>query len=666
MGDRYITPILMGLVVATGPHVTRLPLWVIVWCLLLWGYAWLGQARRVPRPGRVLKVFLALAGIWAAMATFGHISGRDVGVAMLAVLLGLKPLEISTHRDRMVTLFLSYFLVLSNMFYSQTLLMSLYLVAAVWVITTILIHLNQRDLPAASAVRLAGRLMLQAAPLMLVMFILFPRLPGSIFRLPDPTVSLIGFGDTLEPGDLVRLVRGRQVAFRAEFEGAAPPAENRYWRGLVLWAFDGAKWTRGFEFPDRSRPIAADRMITYTLTLEPHNQNRLFALDLPVRIPEEARLKVDHTLVLRDKLNKRQRYRLTSATRFNNGPVRAGEKRLGLRLPAGGNERARALAKSWAEKAAGPEDIVRAALGFFRAEPFYYSLEAPALGADRIDDFLYKTRRGYCEHYASSFTFLMRAAGVPARVVVGYLGGEVNPLGDYMIVKQSDAHAWAEVALPGRGWVRVDPTAAVAPERVERGMEAALSPEELRYFFSADRLGNFYAYWVGVRYRWDRVNFLWNKWVLDYTYQRQKNMLDRLGIRTGSYMGTVKVLVMALGAAGLLSLTVILWLTRDRWVVRRDGVRRAYDRISNRLERSGLGRRPNQGPRDYEDMVSRARPDLQKDMEELMGLYIRIRYGRESGPGDVRRFRSAARRFHPGRRPKQDDVDSLKDSRATA
>ena len=652
MDDRRMTPILIGLLVAVGPHVTRLPVWVIVWCLLLWGYAWLGDVRRMPRPGKLLKGFLALAGIWAAMATFGHISGRDVGVAMLAVLLGLKPLEISTLRDRMVTLFLAYFLVLSNMFYSQTLAMSLYLVAAVWIITSILIHLNQATMPVASAARLAGRMMLQAVPLMLVMFFLFPRLPGSIFRLPDPTETLVGFSDTLAPGDLIRLVRGRQVAFRAEFEGPVPSPESRYWRGLVLWVFDGAKWSKGYDFPDRSRPLSGDRMVTYTLTLEPHNQDWLFALDLPVEFPSEARLKMDHTLILREKLNKRQRYRLTSATRFFNGPVVPGEKRLGLQLPARGNPRAVRLAEKWAREASAPEDIVRGALRYFRNEPFFYSLEAPALGEERIDDFLFNTRRGYCEHYASSFTFLMRAAGVPARIVIGYQGGEINPVGGYMIVKQSDAHAWVEVALPGKGWVRVDPTAAVAPERVERGMEAALPPGELRYFFSEDRLGEMYAYWIKVRYRWDRVNFLWNNWVLDYTYQRQKNLLDRLGIRTGSYMGTVKVLVIALGATGLLVMAVLLWLTRDRWVVQRDNVRKAYDRLCARLERIGLGRRPGQGPRDYADMVSSARPDLRQDVGELIDQYIRIRYGRDNDRNAVRRFRSGVRGFRPRRNPR--------------
>jgi hypothetical protein len=304
------------------------------------------------------------------------------------------------------------------------------------------------------------------------------------------------------------------------------------------------------------------------------------------------------------------------------------------------------LVRKWRAAAENPERYIEIALDYFRNNHFSYTLNPPPLGEDSIDEFLFGTRRGYCEHYASTFTYLMRAAGIPARMVAGYLGGELNPYGEYLIVRQSDAHVWVEVWLSGQGWVRKDPTLAVAPQRVEQGLAASLSPEERSALSSLDALGPYAKYWINVRLGWDAVNNQWNKWVLGYTSTRQRSLLARFGIKTGSRKGMTTAIILATAAMILIGLLYFMRISK-RTSPAPDAVQKTYLKFCARLERIGLARKASQGPLDYAAMVTALRHDLRTGVEEIIDLYVRLRYGKGGSKDDRKRLKILVRRFNP-------------------
>jgi transglutaminase-like putative cysteine protease len=643
--DRNILLLIGVLALAILPHVSRLPLWISAWCFSLWGYAFLAERYVWYRPNRIIRLFLTLAGVMAGLRTFGYAVGLDAGVGILSILLGLKILEVRSHRDMMVTLFLGYFMIITTLFYSGSLLMTLYMFVAVLLSTTVLIHINHPASALEGNLGLSSVIMVQALPIMIVLFFLFPRIQGSLFALPQKTAARTGFSDRLTPGSISSLVRSSEIAFRAEFKNSIPNPDRLYWRGIVFWHFNGESWDRGLEVPRWDAPPAGKNVVEYTLTLEPHGVKWLFAMDLPVSVPDLAVLKADHTLVANSALKERIRYTVKSGTVQSSGNLRQWET-AALELPEKGNPKAAALARDWASMAGTPENVVETALEFFRNNGFVYTLNPPLLGQDSVDEFLFRYRRGYCEHYASAFVFLMRSAGIPSRIVGGYLGGEVNPYGDYLIVRQSDAHAWAEVWLPSKGWTRVDPTSAVAPERVEQGMTAALSPEDIDQFFLSDRFGPLYTYWKKIGFGWDALNTSWNRWVLGYSYVRQKALLSRFGIDIESWKGPITVILVAVILIVLFIVLYYFWTNRKP-AEKKESVQKYYDVFCEKLEKIGLPRKPEQGPLDYARRVVSHRQDLNENVREITALYISMRYGRGKNEETLKNFTTRVKNFNP-------------------
>jgi transglutaminase-like putative cysteine protease len=328
----------------------------------------------------------------------------------------------------------------------------------------------------------------------------------------------------MHPGDISRLIQSDELAFRAEFKARQPTPQQLYWRGPVLWDYDGRTWLT--HTPPDFVPLHAAGLgepLTYRLILEPQRQPWLLLLGLPKRLPPlpGSHLGPDLQWQSDKPIDQRLQYEVEAWPDYRlQADTPPGPR--ALALPAEGDPQARELARQWQAQSANDAAIVARALTLFRQEPFHYTLAPPPLGLNAVDGFLFASRRGFCEHYAGSFVFLMRAAGVPARVVTGYQGGEKNPLGGHYVIRGRDAHAWAEVWLAGQGWVRVDPTAAVAPSRVERGIAGALPAHE--------RIGGFVdAGWLmPLRLTWDLVNNQWNVWVLGYDDDRQRRLLERL------------------------------------------------------------------------------------------------------------------------------------------
>ena len=641
--------ILAALSIAMFPHLVWLPAWIIFWCILFFVYSFQvsrGKWRR-PKPG--VRQLLTVSGFLAVLVIFGLRIDRESCVGLLAVMSGLKVLEIKTDRDRFISVFLAYFIVLSNLLYSDSLAMTFYMLLSVSVTTGALITLTDREGRVSDHLRLSVRMMIQAFPIMLVCFFLFPRLQGGLWGIAGGSTAKIGFSDTLAPGDISKIVRNDDVAFRATFHDPLPKPDRLYWRGLVLWHFDGKTWQRGIRVPYRQEPAHGSEAVSYTVSLEPHGKRWRFALDIPISAPPFAILLDDQTLISRRNVRKRISYALKSYTVYRTGPLKLWEE-IGRQLPVHENPKAVALAKSWASSLKTPKEIVRTAIDYLRENSFTYTLDPPLLRAsNRIDDFLFKTRRGYCEHFASAFAFLMRAAEIPARVVVGYLGGEKNPFANYLIVRQSDAHAWVEVWLPTEGWMRVDPTTAVAPQRIEQGMIAALPEGERPAYLKFTSLAPIFRSWKKIEWVWDATNVHWNRWVIGYTRNRQKQIFFKLGIGATSLTDIFKTMLYILGAIGIFA---ILFLAGRRIPGggQKDVVQEAYGRFCRKLSRIGIERKPAQGPLDFARHVKQTRKDLAVEANDITQLYIELRYGRGAGKAASQKLKSMVGNFKPGKK----------------
>jgi transglutaminase-like putative cysteine protease len=486
-------------------------------------------------------------------------------------------------------------------------------------------------------------MLLKGAPVALVLFTFFPRLPGGFWGAPSAERALTGLSDEMSPGDISDLTLNDVVAFRVRFDGPLPPRRERYWRGLVFSQFDGHTWSRGdAQSFFRQPPAPSGAAVDYTVTLEPTGQQMLFALDMVDRWPSEiARQSWDYSLRTTRPVNAVLRYDASSHPRYRAGErLPAALRNLNLQLTPGTNPRTAELARRLRASVQSDAEYVRAVLDLFRKQSFYYTLAPPGLGHDSVDDFLFTTRRGFCGHFASAFTALMRAAGIPARVVAGYQGGDWNPIGGYLIVRQSQAHAWSEVWLPGRGWSRIDPTAAVAPERIERGIEASAPGSELleRGLMTDSALA-----WQ-ARMLWDNVNAEWNDWVVRFDRSTQDRILSELGFRDPGWVAFATVLAVGLGFAVAL---LALWLAFEFRPRGGDPVVAAYRRFVRRLARAGIELGIGEAPRNFAKRVRLLRPDLAVPALAITESYLRLRYLPAPLAEDFRLLRHLVARFRP-------------------
>ncbi|MCG3201993.1 MAG: Protein-glutamine gamma-glutamyltransferase [Gammaproteobacteria bacterium] len=633
-------------------HARQQPLWVCggFLALVLWRilHAWRG----VPLPTRdhrmlwLLKHALAIGIFWVVYRRYGGVIGRDAGISLLVLLIGLKLLEMKSRREFVLIALLGFFLLVTAFFYSQSMPVALYALACVTALLGSLVAMAQpgRARSVGANLRLAGTLMLQAAPLMLIAFVLFPR-PGSpLWSLPkDARRAISGLSEEMSPGELTRLTMSDAVAFRVAFSTNRPSAAEMYWRGPVLVKTDGRTWTPG-DPSDRSAPAITAQGVrySYSITLEPTNRPWIYALEHPSTVPRGTRLSRDLRVLSARPITDRIRYSAESYTQAWVAEADSEELRAALQLPPGAYPRTRALARQWRLEDRTDEGVVRRALQYFRNEPFVYTLSPAQIYGDPVDGFLFGARQGFCEHYASAFAVLMRAARVPARIVTGYQGGEYNPVGDYYIVRQRDAHAWVEVWLGHRGWVRVDPTAAVAPARVQRGIDQALPGLGATVGGTAADLAVDLAGWRELRYAYDALNNRWNHWVISYNARRQSAMFDDLGLSADW-----RALSLLLGAGLLLAgALLVAWSLRGRRA-HGDAIARAYRRFCAKLARRGHPRAPYEGPMDYARRVSASLPAAAADITRITGLYARARYGQTSSAADAQALRSAVRRFAP-------------------
>ena len=645
--DRRDTLFLMGaIVLAVLPHVSHLPWWTSVGfgLLFLWRFGLVLSGRWLPRDS--VRWVAAIACTAAVYAHYRTLLGREPGVALLVLFLGLKLMEMRARRDLFVVIFLCFFLLITAFFHSQSLMtaaMSLIAVLAL-VATMLTMQFGQHELPIGRRIRSAGSILLQALPIAALFFVLFPRIQGPLWGMPDDMPGArTGLSESMQPGGIAELSNSDEIAFRVRFEGPLPPVKALYWRGPVFGNFDGTTWKPLLRpiapLPLPSVQVDPGPTLGYQITLEPHQRSWLFALDAPVSVDQLATgaplLRPDMQLIARERIHERTRYRLESRLDYrfglNETPITLQNW---LDLPPGFNPRTLELAARWRNEESDNARLVERVLALFGQQPFRYTMRPPLLGRHSVDEFLFDTRAGFCEHYASAFTVLMRALDIPARVVTGYQGGERNPVDDFWLVRQADAHAWAEVWLDGRGWVRVDPTSAIAPDRIERGSRSLRGSRD-----DADP-----ALLSSLRFNLDAISNAWNQWILSYDQTRQQRFLSSLGLAWDDWQELVGVM-----AAGLLLMIggVALITLHPRRV--RDPVQRGYLEFCRRLADAGVIRDGHETPLQVLARAERLlEPDQVARARRIVRLYNRLRFsGDPPAAKDVADLRALVHAFKP-------------------
>jgi transglutaminase-like putative cysteine protease len=630
-----------GLIWATGAYcagvllnVDRVPEWVPVAALLFVVWRLMAASRPLRLPGTVVRGLLALLLVAGIVLRFHTLNGLSAGTALLILMGSVKLLETRAQRDQFIVVACAVFLLLAACLDRQGMLRApLYLfhawlccaaLAVVAYSATAATALAPLGFDNRAAMLLAGRSLLFALPLAVVLFMFFPRMAGAFWAIPRSDEALTGLGDSMSPGSISELTASYEVAFRAHFEGPPPPPQERYWRGPVLHEFDGYTWRRTGRSLARMQPLQyLGPAYHYRITLEPSAQRWWFSLDTATGSPKPTvYFTYDYQLISTEPVTEGTNYTLVSYTSTRaRDPLPQLARRYDTNVSGDRNPKSRALAVKLRSDAASDSAYVATMLDFFRKGGFQYTLTPPRLGFDSVDDFLFNTRLGFCGHYASAFAFMMRAAGVPARVVTGYLGGEWNPIGSYFIVRQSDAHSWTEVWLDDRGWTRVDPTAVVAPERLSRGILDIL-PNAVS---APARFVRSQPWLADLLQRWDALNTAWNDRVIKFNYSDQLRLLQWLGFKSPG----AQELGWAFGAGLVGWMLWIAWhVGRGAPRLRPDKLARAYIALCRKLSRAGVTRESHQGPLAFASEVSQRRPDLRDEVHSLLLRYTQLRYGR--------------------------------------
>ncbi len=614
--------VLLALALVLLPHVLHMPPWISLLAGL--GLLWRELQLRglAPQPSKLTLILLVAGGIAANWATHGTLVGREGGVSFLMLLTGLKALESRTRRDVGVNLLLGLFLLLTLFLFDQGPLTALWALAAFVLLFALLNDLASFDEPRPLSERLRqfAPSLVATLPVALLLFMLVPRPSAPLLGLPQTGHGMTGLSDELAPGSITDLSRSAAVAFRATFQGAEPTREQLYWRGPVFWHFDGRRWTRQ---PDQPREDDLDidahtPILRYSLMLEPQETRILPALDRPLSAPDGTRVMADQDLRFLRSPFGRQLVTLQSAPDAMLDPrLPKRLRREALHLPQGENPLLLDLGAGW--RGLPPKGRIEAALRLFRERDYRYTLQPPALPEqDGMDAFLFETRAGFCEHYATSFVLLMRAAGLPARVVTGYQGGERHPDG-YWIVRQGDAHAWAEVWLEGEGWVRVDPTETIAPERIQQGLAAAV-PQVVGELPAALRRD--FSFLHRARLQMDGMENRWNRWVLGYSLDDQRALLAWMGWTGSIRWGLWGALLF--GLIGLYALARLLprLMQRERMTPQQK-LWRQFERL---LDQAHIERLPDEGPRALAARMEREWPEYAPPLRRFIESYLDWRY----------------------------------------
>jgi transglutaminase-like putative cysteine protease len=635
-------------VLAVLPHAFHFPLTINLYLLLLSLWCWMALRWSQFKPGRWLRLLSTISGVALIYSHFHTLIGYESGVPLLTVMLLLKVLETQQRRDLIITIFISYFVIITHFLYNQSILLALYLLGVMIASSALLMEINR--VKASNTIfdplLRAATITLQAMPIALIIFVIFPRISQPLWHLSRETTGVTGLSDRITPGNISRLAESKEIAFRINFKRTPPKPEARYWRGLVIWDSDGVSWYNqpSQRFIKHRRGVHNDTEVNhiYQVFLEAHNKPWLYSLDLPLSSPSGAVLTEDRQLLTKKPISQPLSYQVLSSTQQRDRYLPKNLRQRALSLPKNVTQRQRDLVNKWRTINNSPAQVVQLALKHFNQQPFVYTLTPPRYHYNPIDQFLFEGKEGFCEHYATAFTQLMRLADIPTRLVVGYQGGEFNPVGNYFIVRQSDAHAWTEVWLEQQGWVRIDPTAAVAPQRIRFSIQNDLRQPGSPVNFHI----NASSFLRQFNHVLDSVNVQWRLWVIGYSLEHQSSLMRRFGFDAFSH------LEWGLLTMGMITIPLILLGLRLRLSgrMRPPRVVAAYRLFCRRLARLGIPRHPYEGPKDYAQRARTARPDLATPISRVTALYISLHYGPHPNKRDIHKLYQQVRQFRPKRR----------------
>ena len=643
INNRVLIFLLSSIGLITLPHVYNVPVPIFVFfaVMLIWRFLTIWKKNWLPH--QIIIFLLLLGGIALMFGQYRSVLGRDAGTSLFVMAMGLKLLEIRSQRDIYLVTYLAFIIASSLFLYEQSILMAAYILFVCCVLLATLVTINSEKPQTWVALKKSATIIAQALPIAAVLFVLFPRVEAPRWMLfKNADQAKMGLNDTLEPGSISDLGLSPERVFRVKFKGEIPPPEQRYWRGPTYSYTDGKRWTHENDYninPFQEAPHFSGKAYQYTVLMEPQNQNWVFAMDLPSEFSGNLQQNGTYQLTSLEPPNTRAEYQITSHPAYNTGQISTSEYGENLQLPPDSvAPEINALVTKLHGFDQPPEVFINALLQHFRKEDFHYTLKPPLMEEHPIETFLFKTRYGFCSHYATAFVYLMRVAHIPARVVGGYQGGEMNKVGEFLEVRQADAHAWAEVWLEHKGWVRFDPTAAVAPERVEQGVNVERQVANQAVDFSPVVSGN--ASWLKqVRSAWQSVDYNWQRWVINYDRANQSEFLSAFGINDLRTMLYTLLWIVAFITA------ILAWFLLKNNHRQVDKVVRVYDTFCRKLARVKMQRHGNEGARDFAARACAGLPEYSEQILRITDLYIQLRYGKNPAPQLFEQLQQTVARF---------------------
>lgn len=632
----------MAMIYHVADHPEFIPIWVLAIATPVGLFSYHRFMRGKPFPSRTFRTIFTL-GIAAIIALTQHpILGRDPGIIALILLSTVKMMEIKTRRDFMFIIFMCYFLLFGNFLYDQSLQDLAFTLIAFILVTSVLLRLNYPENQPAkflTFIKSSSRYFMYGLPFTIVLFLIFPRGYGSFMNLSqEQLTALSGFNDSIRPGQIAELAQANMPAFKVEFpDNNMPGIKDRYFRGFVLWYTDGQGWYHG-QMPSKQNPPSEEPGIgiKQLFTMAPHEHQWLFALDWPIHMPRWSKILPGSVFQTQWDVKNALRYSVISVMEppsYLHLPNV--DRKWALQLPRYSNWKIMALAQDWKKNAANDEEIVKLAEQYFKTHNFVYTLKPGEMEADDpFADFLFNKRQGFCEHFAGAFAYLMRAAGVPTIIILGYQGGEYNDIGDYLEVKQKDAHAWCEVWIEGKGWQRADPTAWVSPERIEYGLDVSQELAGLGGMNEDDRSEairkalekNFIERALSfLKKHWDNIKYKWDTWIISYDIFRQRNFLSLLGLGE-LHRSTLFLAVIIILPLMLMALSYYL----KRQTPPADPLLRLYHYFCTKFQKAGLERFSWEGPCDFEKRALEKFPHDHQTIQNFNQLFVQLRYGRLS------------------------------------
>jgi len=575
------------------------------------------------------------------------IFGRDAGTMIFITALGLKLLEIKSQRDLYLISYLAFIVAASQFLYLQNIAMAIYILFVCISLLATLLSINGASLKNSQSIKKSAIILMQAIPLMIVLFIFFPRIEAPRWSfLDDNNQARSGLSDSLEPGSISKLSLSGEVVFRAKFTGKIPPNQERYWRGPVFSYTDGKRWTASKNtyykrFLDTVK-FSGDAY-QYSILMEPQIKNWVYALDMPAKYSSALHKNAVHQLITHKPFNKPAEYIISSYANYNTGYITKTEYKDNLQMPAPPAKRIKQLVKKLGGFQQTPEQYINKVFQHFHNENFQYTLMPPLLKDKPIERFLFESKAGFCGHYASAFTILMRVAGIPARIVTGYQGGSYNTNGKFIEVRSANAHAWAEVWIEGKGWVRFDPTTAVAPERVNSGVNIEQQISQQTISFAPIQLDSqSMSLLKSIRQLWSSADYSWQRWIINYSRSNQMNLLSGFGIDT-----LKKLFYYFLGVVVFISLITALLVLRSS-KRKLTAEQKLYAQACEKLAKLQIIKAPSEGENDFLNRVKQTAPQIAEPFQLITQYYVQIRYQNTQNTERVlQQLKQAVKQFNP-------------------